>query len=247
MYAGNVGACARVAANFELTDARIVSPLCDWRAGEARLYAKGPALKFLEGMQECATLAQALEGCTHAVGFTRRSGELRRASVSLGEVAGLARAGVGARGAEHGATARVALVFGREDGGLTKEELLACTEVCSYIVGEIMPSLNLSHAVAIAVARVYEDVQAAVPPDENAASIEEISAPLEQVSALFDHWREVAVEIGLTSAGNPERMLSHLRRLVQRGRPTEQDVAILRAYLSKTQVALGTRRRGKRV
>jgi SpoU rRNA Methylase family len=46
---------------------------------------------------------------------------------------------------------RVALVFGREESGLTAEELEACSHLCSR-----QPSLNLSHAVAVCLAQCFD-------------------------------------------------------------------------------------------
>ena len=43
----------------------------------------------------------------------------------------------------------IALVFGREDRGLSNEELLKANKVISLNTSENYPSLNLSHAVAI--------------------------------------------------------------------------------------------------
>lgn len=52
-----------------------------------------------------------------------------------------------------------ALVFGREESGLTAEEVSACTHCCSIPTGELQPSLNLSHAVAVVLAQLFEQVQ----------------------------------------------------------------------------------------
>ena len=43
----------------------------------------------------------------------------------------------------------IGLVFGREDSGLTTEELSVCSQLCSIPTGTLQPSLNLSHAVGI--------------------------------------------------------------------------------------------------
>jgi tRNA(Leu) C34 or U34 (ribose-2'-O)-methylase TrmL len=51
---------------------------------------------------------------------------------------------------------RTALVFGREESGLTAEELQVCTHLCSIPSGKTQPSLNLSHAVAAVLAQMFE-------------------------------------------------------------------------------------------
>jgi TrmH family RNA methyltransferase len=221
LYAGNVGACARVAANFDIADIRIVAPQCEWTGEEARKYAKGSAASLLSRAREHATIKEALAGATAAVGFTRRAGQLRRATIAVEEIAEV--------------TGPVALVFGREDSGLTKEELLACTHVCSFAVSEKMPSLNLSHAVAVAAARIFE------AGADRPKGTRHAPAPHEVLETLVGHWREAMIDAGMTKAGNPERMLAHIRRALQRAELTSRDVAIFRGYLSKTQWAMRKR------
>lgn len=52
--------------------------------------------------------------------------------------------------------ATAALVFGREESGLTADELEACTHACAIPTGRLQPSMNLSHAVATVLSQVYE-------------------------------------------------------------------------------------------
>jgi tRNA (cytidine32/uridine32-2'-O)-methyltransferase len=227
-YAGNVGACARVCANYEAPDVRVVAPAGDWRGEEARRYAMGPAAESLAGMREEASLSSALSGCVAAVGFTRRSGALRSPTLTLAELA--SGSGLPAEGP-------VALVFGREVGGLNREELLACTHVCSLPTGEAMPALNLSHAVAVVLSRVFEASAATPRPGTVAA------ATIDEFEALVAHWRGAMVDAGMTTAGNPDRVLAHVRRALQRAGMSKREIAVFRGVLSKLQVAMGTRRR----
>jgi tRNA C32,U32 (ribose-2'-O)-methylase TrmJ len=55
----------------------------------------------------------------------------------------------------------MALVFGREESGLTLSEVLCCTHCCAIPSGRIQPSLNLSHSVAVMLAQIFEQQQAA--------------------------------------------------------------------------------------
>ncbi|MEW6056115.1 MAG: TrmH family RNA methyltransferase [Bdellovibrionota bacterium] len=227
-HAGNVGAVARVAANFDCRDVWIVKPLCGWKGREAQTFAKGAAREVLSSMQETELLKTALSGCVAAVGFTRRSGELRQSTIRLGEVQNLA---------SHGK--KIALVFGREDGGLTHEELLQCTHVCSFEVSVTMPSINLSHAVAIALARVFES--SSLLNGEQEPKAVRAQAEVSELEDLFGHLRTLMVDVGITRAGNPDRMLAHLRRALQRANLNTREVGLFRGIFSKIQVALGTR------
>ena len=226
MFAGNVGACLRVATNFGLADVRLVTPKCDWQGHEARLYAKGPAFERLKAVRVEDSLQNAIAGCSAVVGFTRRTGELRSATIALGELAGLSSRGV------------TALVFGREDVGLNASELAFCTHVCTFPTAPEMPSLNLSHAVAVAVSRLYE-----AKSGENTVAAADAAAAvsMDELQGLLDHWQKLIGEVGILKGGKPERMMIHLRRLLARATMTKTEQGVLRAFLSKVQVALGTR------
>lgn len=49
-----------------------------------------------------------------------------------------------------------ALVFGREESGLTEEELRLCSQSCSIPTGRMQGSMNLSHAVAVVLSGLFE-------------------------------------------------------------------------------------------
>ena len=143
-YASNVGQVCRLAACFGVGHLRVVAPEYD-RAAEAtyeRRFAMPQGRVVLnERSTEHADLGDALRHVDTSVAFSRRSGALRRHAALPDALPALA---AGNR--------RVALVFGREADGLTTEELAACggsVEIASD------DSLNLSHAVAIALANLY--------------------------------------------------------------------------------------------
>jgi tRNA C32,U32 (ribose-2'-O)-methylase TrmJ len=50
---------------------------------------------------------------------------------------------------------RIALVFGREELGLSDEEIEACDVACCIPIGRLQESLSLSHAVSIALSGIY--------------------------------------------------------------------------------------------
>ncbi|GLC72152.1 hypothetical protein PLESTF_001212600 [Pleodorina starrii] len=49
----------------------------------------------------------------------------------------------------------IALVFGREESGLTEAELRLCSHACAIPTGRLQPSMNLSHAVATVLAELF--------------------------------------------------------------------------------------------
>lgn len=248
---GNVGACARIASNFECDDWVIVDPQCSWDDWDAKKIATGIARERLERIRVVPTVSEAVQDCHAAVGFTRRNGKIRKTTLALAGIPSLAMPqGPGKRQED----SRVALVFGNEETGLTAEELIPCTHVCTLPTSDSMPSMNLSHAVGVALARVFEIEEAnehprSSPPSPSPSSSSPLATPaqLAELNGLMEHWRELLVDIGMTVGGNPDRMVLTLRRLLGRARPTPREVRALRGVISKAQVALGTRKRGRRV
>lgn len=232
-HPGNVGACARLCANYDIRDWVIADARCRWDDFDAKKFATGNASRLLADIRETRDVRGAIVDCALAIGFTRRLGKTRRPSLELAELAALVQATDG----------KTALVFGNEETGLTSEELEPCTHVCQLPTSAAHPSLNLSHAVAVALSRVFGDLSIA----KRAPGPKRRAAKLGEVEGMFAHWREFLLDTGFDRGGNPERLLARLRAILERARLDPGEVRALRAMLSKAQVRLGTRRRGKRV
>ena len=176
----NVGFTARVLANFGLRNWVLLGG-CGWRGTEAERTG-APARDVLEGVREVATLTEAVEGASHVIGFTTRSGR-HRPVLDLTELAGEADS--------WGAGSSPAFLFGREDRGLEANEAEACTHLVR-IPTRGLSSLNLSHAVAVA---LYEWFRAPAEP---------VAGPTWSDAADRQRFAtDVAAE--LESAGFPDR------------------------------------------
>ena len=136
----NVGSVARLCRNFGLEELRLVAPRCDHLGEEARRMAvKG--LPLLQKAMVFPRLADALADCGRVVATSGRpEGEplpLRDPDEALSWLL----AGDQALPA--------ALVFGREDRGLSNDELLQAGRLLQIPTPTPHGSLNLSHAVAV--------------------------------------------------------------------------------------------------
>lgn len=235
LYSGNIGSVARLAGNFGVDEVFLVQPQCDWCDDFAQKFACKNAQERLRSFRVVDSLHEALTGCTASIAFTRRIGDIRQTDLDVGSVAPLAIDG------------KVGLVFGREDIGLKHEEVLDCTHICTLAALAESASFNLSQAVCIALYRIFEDINrdGANPAWHSAGTNLPTVEPLathEQLQQLYAHWRQTMVDAGLTEAGNPDRMLGHIKRLIGRARVSLREVNLLRGFLSKTQVHMGTRR-----
>lgn len=153
----NVGMIARACANFDVGGLAIVAPEYDRTSESAAAQERQFATMLAgQGMLGKAvthpTLESALQGCSVAVGFTRRRGVARSASANQVEVSQLASLAtlpsptaspLSSPPTPH-PTPFVALVFGREADGLRSSELFQCTHTCEIATSASHGSLNLA-------------------------------------------------------------------------------------------------------
>ncbi len=132
---GNIGSAARALHNMGLSRLRLVRPV-EFRVAEARRMAMG-GQTLLRDAGESPSLPAAIAEAGLVIGTTRRRGKNREPSLDVRDAAGRA-ASAAASGDE------VALVFGREDSGLTTAELDACHLLAWIPTGPEYPSLNLN-------------------------------------------------------------------------------------------------------
>ena len=164
----NIGAAARAMANFGFHNLSVVAAFDPtWR--EARSAVGAPQL--LSDAVEAATLAEAVANCTLVVGtgtLTYRKPE--QPVVSLPLLAPLVRQELNKGGC-------IALVFGSEKHGLTREDLSYCHLLVEIPTDPEQPSMNLGQAVAVC---LYElatraaQSQASSPHSEPAATTERL-------------------------------------------------------------------------
>ncbi|HET9820520.1 MAG TPA: RNA methyltransferase [Burkholderiaceae bacterium] len=215
-HAGNVGAAARALKVMGFDDLVLVAPR--WpdvlSREETRALASG-ALDVLEAARVVPTLAEALEGIAHvcATAMTPRD---------FGPPLAAPRAHLAALGV---APPDIAFVFGGERFGLANDDVYRCHVCLSIPTAPGYGSLNLAQAVQLI---AYEWRQAlggfTVEPRTAAPRVADARA----VQGLLDHWRGVLERIGFLDPAAPKKLLPRLNRLLNRARPTAEEVHILR-------------------
>jgi tRNA/rRNA methyltransferase len=219
---GNIGMVCRAMKNMGLTRLRLVAG-CDRQHPDATMFAVS-ARDLLERAECYPTLAAALADTTISVGTTRRTGKYRQELLTPPQVATtLHQRGEGI----------AALVFGREDHGLSTEELSLCTMQATIPSHDDCGSLNLAQAVLIF---CYELFGAAGhhPVDQYRQP-----APSGEQEAFFTHLEATLDRIGFLNPQNPAHIMRYLRRLFFRAGLDSREVSILRGMLSQIDWAAG--------
>ena len=137
-------------------------------------------------------------------------------------------------------THKVALIFGREDKGLTNEQLRRCHLQVHIPTNEAFSSLNLGAAVQVL---CYElrmmqliSAEALEMPQPRSHEL----ANMDDMERYYDHLYQVLMEIGFLDHSSHEKIMAKLRRLYGRVRPDRVELSILRGILSETQRCLGS-------
>jgi len=137
----NLGFIARLAANFSVDEVYLVNPAVDPFSDEVKRFAARGA-HMVERFKVVERLQDALEGIELAACTSARVGQrsdVLRHPLTAREFAEKVAPRYGS----------VAVVFGRESVGLTREELAQCHLLVTIPASPEYPVLNLSHAVAI--------------------------------------------------------------------------------------------------
>jgi len=217
----NVGSVARLCANFEVAELRLVAPRCDHLGAEARLLAVHGAW-VLEQARLFHSLAAALADCRRVVATSgRRDGEPLPLLAPEPALHWLRQG-----------SAPLALVFGREDRGLSNDELLQAGRLLTLGSGAAYPSLNLSHAVAM-VLHSWRGLQA--PP----SSAQPLPEPCQrqEIEALLGDAENLLLEVGFLHPHTAQARMAKLRGLLQRAQASSEEVALVRGMVRQLRWA----------
>lgn len=215
----NIGAVARAMANFGFAHLSVVAPYeAHWREACSAVGAED----LLQDAKMSKTLAEAVAGCTLVIGTgTLVYRKPEQTVVALPELPRpvqdeLARGG------------RIALVFGPEKHGLTREDLSWCQLLVEIPTDPRQPSMNLGQAVAVCLYELASRAVAAqitLPADDPAQGAEE--SPTAAASGSLDLLAGVIEETMAAAGYSPRSMQAanrhDLRLLLRRLGPSERD------------------------
>lgn len=228
MGPANLGSVARCCAAYGVTDLRLAAPLCapDETSTMWACYGK----RVLEKVQTFDTLEQALSDAGLAVAFTRRDGKRRHRHHSLAQLRHRILPA-------YQTQLPLALVFGNEESGLSNHHLALCQRSAEIPVVADDGSLNLSHAVAVALYEILgreAEVAAPLPRSHNElpAAASDLERLLERCSgtlqlAGYPHHR-----------GTLEDEVSKLKNIVMRSSLQDWEVRLLLGMLKQVRYRL---------
>jgi len=225
-HPGNIGGAARAMKNMGLSRLYLVAPK-DFPSEKAVWRAAG-ALDVLDQAVVVDSLEEAIAGCGLVVGTSARE---RRIPWPLLDPRQCAE-----RCWQEAGEQEVALLFGREDRGLTNEELHKCQYHLHIPANPDYSSLNLATAVQV----ICYELRMAHLAQAQGSLLGELEwdlppAKSEAMERYFEHLQQTLETLGFLEPDNPRQTMTRLRRLYHRIRPDEMELSILRGVLTATQ------------
>ena len=211
LYEENVGYTARVMKNFGVEELILVNPRCELGIEAVKRAMHGRDV--LERARLASSLDEIVKTYDLVIGTTGKQGkkltQTRRFMTPERLAEKVSKLG-----------GKVAIVFGREDRGLTNEELRFCDGVVTIPANPEYPILNLSHAVAVVLYVIFRELRPEVKlPKPSMPSREEMMVLLEYVKRLsLLLW---------SSETRAERAVLIVKRFLSSCLTTREDVRVL--------------------
>ena len=218
---GNIGSVARAMKGMGLSELYLVNPV-PFREAKATWYMAHGATDVIENCQVVDVLDDALDEVQYLVGTThRKRGERLAPCVPVRKVA--------QQIASISQNQRIAVLFGREDFGLSSHQISLCQITASVPMATKNPSLNLAQAVQIFAYEIFLASVTEMPTEEYEY------AEVNQIEAFYGRVTNLLKTVGVTPYNHDwETYLRSLRRVFSRTRLETRDIATLDMIFSTT-------------
>ncbi|KID54911.1 tRNA (cytidine/uridine-2'-O-)-methyltransferase [Pseudoalteromonas luteoviolacea] len=219
-HSGNIGSVARAMKTMGFSKLYLVDPACEVDSHASALAAG--ATDVLGDAVTVDKLEDAIADCSLVIGTSARSRTLSWPMVDPRECA--------QKLVTESNDGPVALVFGRENSGLTNEELQLCNYHVCIPANPEYSSLNLAMAVqtlTYETRMTFLDTQDAKPEEDDTKY-----PTSEQMALFYEHLESTLNDTGFIVKQHPGMVMTKLKRLFNRARPEDQELNILRGILS---------------
>ena len=222
----NVGSVARLCENFSVDQLRLVSPQCNYLGYEAKRMAVN-GIKILEDAKIYKNLNSALSDCSRIIATCGRK--------EHGEIPIYSNKDALCWSLQSEREETIALVFGREDRGLSNEELLKANKVISLHTSKNYPSLNLSHAVSIVLHQINQ-----LNEIDLFEQNKEITYPanLIKLEDCINDAGNFLLDIGFLMKHTYKAKMSKIKQLLLRAEIQDDEVALIRGIISQAKWAI---------
>ena len=215
----NVGSIARLCSNFEVNELRIVSPQCDIHSLEAKKMAlKGQ--NYIDNCKIFNNIEKAIFDCDLVLATCGRIDlsnniecespeDISKWIESFKEIKNLG------------------ILFGREDRGLSNNELLFAHKIFNIKTSQNYPSLNLSHAVSII---LYELSKSSTNNQDKDLQVFNLASS-KQIYESFNEIEEMLIRTGYLFEHTAFSKISKFKKFILKAKTSSHEINILRGIV----------------
>ena len=215
----NVGSIARLCANFEVNELRIVSPKCDIFSLEAKkMSLKGQ--RYIDNCKIFNNIEKAIFDCDLVIATSGRIDLSKDSSFESPE-------DISNWIASFDQINNLAVLFGREDRGLSNSELLFAQKIFNIKTSKKYPSLNLSHAVSIILYELNKCKTKNVKKDLKVFNL----ASSKQINESFLELEEMLIKTGYLLKHTSYSKISKFKKYVLKANTSSHEINVLRGIV----------------
>ena len=219
-HPGNIGSVARAMKTMGLQNLVLVKPR-NFPSKEAFVLS-GNAQDLIEQAVVVNTLDEAIKNCTNIYATSARTRSISWPIITA-EMAGIE---INKYAREE---KKVSIIFGREDRGLTNEELQKANKHILIPSSEDYPVLNIAMSVQVIAYEIFKNANIEV--DINWQDYPELNS--EELSMLIDHFIDTSYKLNLFDEDNAKKILVRIKRMFTRLKPDKMEGNFLRGFLTR--------------
>jgi tRNA/rRNA methyltransferase len=226
----NIGAAARVMANFGLADLRLVAPRDGWPNPAAETMSAG-ALADVVAVRVFDRVEDAIGDCGLVLATTARPRGMEKPVFGASDAVSKMRS----------TPAQTAVLFGAERAGLPNEAVALADAILSFPVARSFASLNLAQAVAL-VAHGWAEAGGEKVPEAFSDAVDE-PATREELIGMMEHLEEELDRAGFFFPQEKRApIVQNLRNGFTRAGWTSQEVSTFRGAIKALALGRGKAR-----
>ena len=219
IHPGNIGSVARAIKTMGLKRLSLVNPRV-FPSGDANALA-GNATDILENATLYSSIQDAIKNSTFVYATSARDRSIQwpilnaeQASTEIVEQANSEK--------------EISIIFGKEDRGLTNDELELANKLIEIPANPEYPVLNIAMSVQLILYEIFKASSNDRPREWR--DYPEVNS--EQLQRLIKHFIDTAIEIDVIDPENPKKIISRIKRMFTRLQPDEMEASFMRGFLS---------------
>jgi tRNA (cytidine32/uridine32-2'-O)-methyltransferase len=218
-HPGNIGSVARAMKTMGLSRLSLVNPK-DFPSGDANALS-GNARDVLDAAIIYPNLDAAIKESTFVYATSARNRSINWPTVNPEEAADRILDQVAG-------DKEISIIFGREDRGLTNEELQLANFHLEIPANPDYPVLNIAMSTQIVTYELFKNRNTS--QDREWRDYPEINS--EDLQRLIDHFVETSIDLEMIDPKNPSQIIARIKRMFSRLQPDSMEGNYLRGFLT---------------